>query len=181
MACTRGSRGYDLGRSQAAHGVAIAMKGAYLWVPSPVWSTPGDRPAVASGSSWWTTRRSGTEMSSERWWKQYYPTPSATCWQASGHRAGQPRHRRGSCSRGLGRLASACRDGRGCLANRRPGRDAGRRWNQRHQRHRHPFTRAERGQSADAGLGGQRPGSQAQDHRRRISRGLQARGGQADG
>ena len=82
---------------------------------------------------------------------------------------------------GLGRLASACRDGRGCLAKRRPGRDAGRRWNQRHQRHRHRFTRAQRGQSADAGLGGQRPGSQAQDHRRRICRGLQARGGQADG
>jgi hypothetical protein len=42
MACTRGSRGCDLGRSQAARRVAIAVRGAYRWVPTFVYPPSGD-------------------------------------------------------------------------------------------------------------------------------------------
>ena len=39
MACTQGSRGGEPGRSQAVQPVAIALSGAYLWVPTdaPRW------------------------------------------------------------------------------------------------------------------------------------------------
>ena len=40
MACTRGSRSGDLARSQAARRVAIALSGAYLWVPTFVCPPP---------------------------------------------------------------------------------------------------------------------------------------------
>ena len=51
LACTRGSRGFDLGRSQARQRVSIALWAADLWVPTSVWPASGEGLAVAYGAS----------------------------------------------------------------------------------------------------------------------------------
>jgi hypothetical protein len=42
MACTRGSQGCGLGRSQVPHRISIALWATYLWVPTSEWTPIGD-------------------------------------------------------------------------------------------------------------------------------------------